>query len=84
MQKLIKINSIGLFCRCFDTFLECKVHESEENTMYQCAICEDKFDSLDKLTEHETEHKENKQEQRVETRKSSRRGVYNINKQRIL
>ena len=41
--------------RCFDTFLDCKVHESDEQTVYQCFRCEEKFDSLDKLTEHETE-----------------------------
>ena len=56
------------FClyRCFDTFLECKVHESDEQTVYKCTECEVRFSALVELTEHETEHKENREEEKGE------------------
>ena len=63
--------------RCFDTFLDCKVHESDEQTVFQCFRCKEEFESLDKLTEHETEHKENKQQGEQEARTASPAGQKN-------
>ena len=60
----LAVGSLRLFYyyRCFNTFLECKVHESDEQTVYKCVQCEETFSAQTELTEHEAEHKENTEE----------------------